>query len=93
MKTVVYQSYRTTAVAPWITRALETVRRWAEARGFAYEFFDDALFDTVPAWFRERVGGHKVIMSDPARAPPGETPPPAPRPRHLGGRRRGGVRP
>ncbi|APR87207.1 hypothetical protein A7982_12556 [Minicystis rosea] len=67
MKTVVYQSYRTTAVAPWISRALETVRRWAADRGFAYELVDDALFDTVPTWFREKVGGHKVIMSDLAR--------------------------
>lgn len=64
MQTIVYQSYRTTAVAPWITRALGTVRRWAQDRGFAYALVDDALFDTVPAWFRERVGGHKVIMSD-----------------------------
>ena len=67
MGTVVCQSYRTTAVPPWIERCMESVRGWAERRGFAYERTDDALFDPVPPWFRERVGGEPVRMSDLAR--------------------------
>lgn len=66
-RTIVYQSYRTSGVPPWITRSIETVRRWAEHRGHAYEITDDSFFDPVPPWFRERVLGDKVIMSDLAR--------------------------
>jgi hypothetical protein len=67
MSTVVYQSYRTTGVPAWIEASMESVRRWAEARGFAYERTDDAFFDPVPAWFRDRVEGDPVRMSDLAR--------------------------
>lgn len=67
MSTVVLQSYRTSDVAPWITRSLGTVRGWAESQGFAYAFLDDAFFDILPPWFRARAGGDRVIMSDLAR--------------------------
>lgn len=67
MKTVVYQSYRTEDVPGWMTRCLKTVRDWADRKGFDYEFIDDRLFDHVPKWFREKVGGNKVLMSDLAR--------------------------
>lgn len=64
VSTVVYQSYRTRGVPLWIARCLRTVRRWAERRGHAYELVDDALFDEVPGWYRDKVDGDKVIMSD-----------------------------
>ena len=67
MKTIVYQSYRTEDVPGWITRCLKTVRRWADHKGFEYEFIDDRLFDYVPKWFREKVGENKLLMSDLAR--------------------------
>jgi hypothetical protein len=67
MSTVVLQSYRTTDVAPWIARSLDTVRGWAASQGFSYAFLDDAFFDILPAWFRARAGGDRVIMSDLAR--------------------------
>jgi hypothetical protein len=67
MDTVVYQSYRTTAVPPWIERCMESVRRWAGDGGFAYERTGDAFFDPLPPWFRARVEGDPVRMSDLAR--------------------------
>jgi hypothetical protein len=67
MTTVVYQSYRAEGVAPWIARSMETVRAWAEASGFAYERLDDAFFAPVPGWYRDKVEGEPVRMSDLAR--------------------------
>ena len=68
MGTVVCQAYSSpTGVPPWIERCMDTVRGWAERSGFAYERSDDGLFDRVPPWFRERVGGEPVRMSDLAR--------------------------
>jgi len=63
-KIVVYQSYRTQNVPEFITRCMESVRTWAQSRGYTYRFFDDALFDFVPKWFQEKVS-HKILpMSD-----------------------------
>jgi hypothetical protein len=67
MTTVVYQSYRITDVPAWIARSMETVRLWAEGNGFAYERSDDAFFAPVPSWYRDKVGGEAVRMSDLAR--------------------------
>ena len=67
MKTVVYQSYRTTGVAAWIAQSMESVRSWAEGLGFAYERIDDAFFAPVPGWYRDKVGGEIVRMSNLAR--------------------------
>ncbi len=67
MKTLVYQSYRTVDVPDWIGRCLHTVEGWAGRKGFAYEFVDDRLFDHVPGWYKRRVNGNKVLMSDLAR--------------------------
>ena len=67
MKTIVYQSYRTEGVAPWITTCMGTVKAWAQANGYEYTFIDDSLFDRVPAWYRDKVGGQKCPMADFAR--------------------------
>ena len=67
MKTVVYQSYRTQVVAPWITKCMGTVKAWAEASDYDYAFIDDSLFDRVPAWYRDKVGGQMCPMADYAR--------------------------
>lgn len=67
MRTVVYQSYRTRDVPHWITRCLESVRGWAALRGHHYRFFDDGIFDLVPAWYRTAVQGRPLPMSDLAR--------------------------
>jgi hypothetical protein len=65
--TVVYQSFRTHDVPRWIETCMDTVRAWARARGYEYRFIDDALFDAVPGWFRDKVQGQVQMVSDLAR--------------------------
>ena len=67
MKTIVLQSFRTTGVPDAIARCLRSVEDWARQRGYAYRFIDDSLFDDVPDWFRDKVAGDLLPMSDIAR--------------------------
>ncbi|HEY1694934.1 MAG TPA: hypothetical protein VGG39_22345 [Polyangiaceae bacterium] len=67
MTTVVCQSYRSSDVPGWIEQSLQSVRAWAQQHGHAYDRLDDAFFDPVPAWYRDKVGGEPVRMSDLAR--------------------------
>ena len=67
MKTIVYQSFRTSDVPPWIETCLRSAREWAASCGFEYRFFDDRFFDFCPAWYRQRVEGNILLMSDLAR--------------------------
>ena len=67
VKTIVYQSYRTSGVPAWIERCMGTVRAWASAREFDYGFIDDQLFDYAPPWYRQKVGDHVLLVSDLAR--------------------------
>jgi hypothetical protein len=67
MKTVVYQSFRTENVPHYITRCMETVRDWAQLKGFDYRFIDDRMFSYAPAWYREKVNNDKCLISDLAR--------------------------
>jgi len=46
---------------------LQSVAAWAATRGYEYKFLDDALFERVPTWFRDKVGGNLLPMSDLAR--------------------------
>jgi hypothetical protein len=52
LKTIVYQSFRTHDVPSWIDACMRSVRDWAAGKGFAYRFYDDRLFDRLPAWYR-----------------------------------------
>ena len=67
MKTLIVQSYRTHGVAPWIDECMHSVRRWAAASGFAYEFVDDRLFDYAPAWVHKVCGKRILPITDVAR--------------------------
>lgn len=67
MRTVVYQSFRTENVPPWIEQCMRTVRDWAALQGFEYRFWDDRFFDLVPAALRPRASVHVCLLSDYAR--------------------------
>lgn len=67
MRTVVYQSFRTSDVPSWIAACLESARAWAAAQGFAYRFYDDTFFDLVPSELRPRASVHKCVLADYAR--------------------------
>lgn len=67
MRTLVFQSYRTHDVAPFVARSMASVRDWAAASGHDYRFIDDRFFDVLPAWYRERVGDHKLVLANLAR--------------------------
>jgi hypothetical protein len=44
-----------------------TVRNWAARKDFEYVFFDDRMFERVPAWYQEKVDHQIQLMSDLAR--------------------------
>ena len=67
MKTIVFQSYRTVDVPHWIVRCLESVKQWADMRAHEYRFYNDAIFEQVPPWYRDAVKGRILPMSDLAR--------------------------
>jgi hypothetical protein len=67
MRTIVYQSFRTTNVPAWISACMESVRTWAKYQGFEYRFYDDRFFDYIPRDVFARASEHKCIMADYAR--------------------------
>ena len=72
MKTIVYQSYRTTDVPAWVQTCLHSARDWAASRGFEYRFFDDRFFDYCPPWYREKVGKQVLLLRIGAVSPESE---------------------
>jgi len=46
---------------------MQSVREWAAARGYAYEFVDDALFDFLPAHIRNNAQAPLLPKTDIAR--------------------------
>jgi hypothetical protein len=50
-----------------IAACLQSARGWADQSGFDYHFVDDRLFDYCPPWYREKVAGDILLMSDLAR--------------------------
>jgi len=67
MKTIVYQSFRTSEVPEWIDACMRSVRAWAEQKGYAYRFWDDSFFDFLPRELRGRAERYKCLMADYAR--------------------------
>ena len=46
---------------------MESVRHWTVLRDYEYRFFDDAIFELLPPWYRDAVKGRMLPMSDLAR--------------------------
>ena len=67
MKTIVYQSYRTTNVPHWIDRCMRSVRSWAQRVDFEYRFIDDRLFDYLPDWYRRAASTNILVLTNLAR--------------------------
>ena len=67
MKTLVYQSFRTTNVPNWINTCLSSVKKWSDLCGFTYCFIDDAFFDYAPEAFKQAVNNQRHLVSDLAR--------------------------
>jgi hypothetical protein len=67
VKTVVYQSYRTTEVPDWLNRCMKSVRSWADLSSFDYQFIDDRLLTYVPDWYRAKARNDICPVADLAR--------------------------
>lgn len=65
--TIIIQSFRDTAVPLWIHGCMNRVREWAHLHRFDYECRDDALFDLVPSWYREKAREQLCVLTDLAR--------------------------
>lgn len=67
MKTVVYQSFRADNIPGWISQCLETVKKWAEQKGFIYRFIDNRISEHVPDWYLSKLQGNMLPVFDLAR--------------------------
>ncbi|MBD2677418.1 MULTISPECIES: hypothetical protein [Nostoc] len=66
MKTIVYQSYHGDETPAWLETCMQTVKNWAELKGFDYQRKDN-FFDYVPDWYQEKSQGKINIIADLAR--------------------------
>ena len=66
MKTIVYQSYRGDETPKWLENCMQTVKYWAELKGFHYQREDD-FFECVPDWYKDKVAGKINVIADLAR--------------------------
>jgi hypothetical protein len=67
VKTIVYQSYRTQNVAPWLVRCMRSVADWAHGQQYEYRFIDNRLFDRLPDWYRHGAGDNVLVLANLAR--------------------------
>lgn len=67
MRTLVFQSFRTTDVPNWMQRCMTSVEQWSGLQGYSYKRLGDEFFDVVPGWFRERSTQSHLPSTDLAR--------------------------
>lgn len=67
MKTLVIQSHRWPLPCPWLRPCLESVRLWADCKGYEYRFMGDEIFTPLSMQFRQKAGGRIQVASDLAR--------------------------
>ena len=66
MKTIVYQSYRGNETPNWLETCMQTVKNWAELKGFDYRR-EDNFFNYVPDWYIDKSQGKINVIADLAR--------------------------
>ena len=67
MRTVVLQSQKPGPLPSWQRHCCDSVRAWAKARGFDYQFCGDELFRRLPPKLREKLREQPVVATDLAR--------------------------
>ena len=67
MRTVVIQSHRHPLPAGWLKPCCESVRVWAESKGYEYRFLGNELFLAMPPELMEKTGARPVVATDLAR--------------------------
>ena len=65
--TIVLQSHKRPLPYPWLERCTDSVRAWAEQRGFAHRLIDDALFGFAPQDLQDKFRAQPVVVTDIAR--------------------------
>lgn len=67
MRTVVLQSQKPGPLPAWQRHCCDSVRAWAKARDFDYQFCGDELFRRLPPRLREKLREQPVVGTDLAR--------------------------
>src|SRR5690606_10192062 len=65
--TLVIQSCGARGRTGWLAACMDSVRHWAAARGYGYEFVGDEIFGKVPPWYLEKVADRRPVATDYAR--------------------------
>lgn len=66
-RTLILQSHSWQVLRGWIGQCVDSVRGWAEGRGYEYRFLGDEIFDLLPADYRTKLTGRMPIQADLAR--------------------------
>lgn len=66
-RTLILQSHSWQVLRGWIGTCVDSVRSWAQVRGYDYRFLGDEIFEIVPAWYRAKTVGRLQIQADLAR--------------------------
>jgi hypothetical protein len=64
VRTLIIQSYRDRDVPSWITRCLDSVRTWADAKGYDYQLTDDSAFALCGDEYLAQVGDNKRSITN-----------------------------
>jgi hypothetical protein len=64
MRTIVFQSFRTTRVPTWMEYCMASVQTWAEQNRFSYRRLGDEFLDLAPDWYRRSAGPFVCVVTD-----------------------------
>ncbi|MBV1870242.1 MAG: hypothetical protein KUG76_04975 [Gammaproteobacteria bacterium] len=66
-KILILQSHQQPLPKDWLTPCVNSVKNWAQLKGYEYQFLNDAFFDILPTWVIEKTQSQIVIATDLAR--------------------------